>query len=285
MLFTCNSAFCQKKVRGIIKNAINNEILSFASVQFILSKDGKYADEHGYFELSSNFKNDTLVINYLSFNEKKIPINSLSDDINEIELTNKTIELPTVVVKGQKSSKKVIIGHFDFPTKFTWGTGTGLIFMNYYKNQFQHRKIITKLYFDFGSILKEKNKSVVRVRIKRNDSNDGLPGSDLIEENLLATINRFSSKLIFDVEKYNIDLPKEGIYIGLEMIGVYKGGELNTDRLGKNTVNITSTTDTERSKIGSAWRFSTFERKWYTVNFKKGNDTMFKFGFELKDPN
>lgn len=258
--------------------------LAFATVQFQQAKNGLYTNEEGYFEISSSNKKDTLIISYLSYEEKKIPISQLNASTeNIIFLANSSVNLSEVVVRGKKRNNKgIMFGHYDFPTTFKWGSGSATIFMNYYKNSNQTSPIIKKLYFDFGKSIKTTHKSLIRVRIMVREGNKGEPTKDMVQENMILTVKPFASKLVYDIEKLNVRFPDEDIFIGFEIIGVYRKNELLMFKQGNTSMWVTSTEDPNRDKIGEAWNYSPFDRKWFT-NYKKGYNRMFKFGMVLED--
>lgn len=276
--------FSQITIKGFIKDSKTKASLAFATVQFQYAKNGLYTNEEGYFEISSNNKKDTLIVSYLSYEEKKIPVSQLnSSSDNIIFLTNSTVNLSEVIVKGRKhKSKGFMFGHYDFPTTFNWGSGPAYIFMNYYKNTTASNPIIKKLYFDFGKAIKTTHKSLIRVRVMVRESEVGEPTKDVIQENMIVEVKPFTSKLIYDIEKYNIAFPSKGIFIGVEIIGVYRKGELTLFGFKNHALYVNETQDSKRIRVGEAWNYSPFDRKWFT-NYKKGYNRMWKFGMELED--
>lgn len=282
--FSVTASFAQYRIKGIIKDSITKEALAFATVQLQIEKNGIYTDENGYFEISSKHRIDTLIVSYLSYQEKKIAVSQLSKiDENTIFLSNTATNLSEVIVTSKKSKEKnIMLGHYDFPTTFNWGSGPSYIFLNYYKNLTQASPIIKKLYFDFGKTLKITHKSLIRIRVMQRDSSAGKPTRDIIQDNMVVEVKPFSSKLIYDLEKYQIPFPKNGIFIGFEVIGIYRKHELITFNTGNTSVWVSSTEDKNRDKIGEAWTYSPFDRKWFT-NYKRGHNRMFKFGMEIAD--
>ena len=282
--FSITSSLAQYRIKGRVKDSTTKEVLAFATVQLQIEKNGIYTDENGYFEISSKHRIDTLIVSYLSYQEKKIAVSQLSKiDGNTIFLSNTATNLSEVIVKSKKSKRgNIMLGHYDFPTTFNWGSGPSYIFLNYYKNLTQASPIIKKLYFDFGKTLKITHKSLIRIRVMQRDSSAGKPTRDIIQDNMIVEVKPFSSKLIYDLEKYQIPFPPNGIFIGFEVIGIYRKHELITFNPGNNSVWVSSTEDKNRDKIGEAWTYSPFDRKWFT-NYKRGHNRMFKFGMGIAD--
>jgi hypothetical protein len=274
-------------IKGIVKDSDNNTLLPFSSIQFMLSKEGGYTDDKGYFEINSYSDKDTLIISYLSYTTKKIPIkNLLKNEINIILLNSKEIALEEVKVSTKKkNTKKIIIGHYDFPTTFVWGSSTGRIFMNYYKNDFQKSVFLKTLYFDFGKIINQRHRTVLRILIKNNDSKTKEPGSNINKKDLIVELSPLSKNLIYDVSSLQIPFPSNGIFVGIEIIGIYENGKLNAMWKHKNpigAIGVSSTTDENRDKTGAYWTYFRYDNRW-TTNFKRGYNTMFKFGIELEE--
>ena len=63
-----------KKLCGTIKDKATGEILAYASVQIKGSNKGVSAEENGKFELSTESKNDIIIVSYLGYLSKEIPV-------------------------------------------------------------------------------------------------------------------------------------------------------------------------------------------------------------------
>lgn len=96
------SLFCQSKrlISGVIIDKKSEEDLPYASISFKNAPSGTISNEMGDFSIivPELLQNDTLVINYLGYEQYLIPVNSINTSL-KIKLEPKTIELNEVVVQ------------------------------------------------------------------------------------------------------------------------------------------------------------------------------------------
>jgi len=137
--------FAQTKVSGVVKDN-KKEPLAYASVYFKNSSEGVITNEIGKFYLESKSNYDTLVISYLGFTDKFIPLKSRQTlDLNIILEEDNTLE--EIKIYAGKTSKK------DNPAldilRKIWANKrkNGL----YKFNQYQYTKY-EKVEFDMNSI-------------------------------------------------------------------------------------------------------------------------------------
>lgn len=217
----------------------------------------------------------------MSYACQNFSVQELESSNGLIYLTPKPIELSTVIVNPSQNNTR-IIGYHNSKTTFKWGSGSGLIFANYFKNKYPEKPYISKVFVGMNNSLKEKKNTLVRLRLYKPNS-DNSPGEDLTTSNLHYVVKRTQKDLEFDIDSLNIKIPEEGIVIGIEIIGFYKGKELIITQQGTYTIGICSTKDENRKNIGSAWRYSYFDKGWFSANLGTAKSTMFKIGAEVSD--
>lgn len=137
--------YAQTKVGGIVKDN-NSQPLAYASVYFKNSSEGIITNELGKFYLESNSKFDTLVISYIGFADKLIPLKSATNlNLNiQLEEDNTLEEMKIYVGKTSKKDNPAI----DILRKI-WANKrkNGL----YKFDQYQYSKY-EKVEFDMNSI-------------------------------------------------------------------------------------------------------------------------------------
>ncbi len=89
-------------IKGIVKDAHSEEALPFASVSFLLLKQGSTTDSSGNFIIKvNNFVTDSLVITYVGYNPVVIPIKQQKDTLQIVVNMQRSISAG-VVVKSKK---------------------------------------------------------------------------------------------------------------------------------------------------------------------------------------
>ena len=282
LLFTACVAAQTKSASFAVIDFETKQSIAFAPVLNLTQKNLTYSNESGIVDIPYGSISDSIEICFISFQCMKTSISYIQKLENKtIYLKQNPIILQTVNVYPTKKSQTEI-GYHKSKTDFKWGSGSGLIFANYFKNIYTNTPYVSRVFVDLNSSIKEKANTLIRVRLFYPNL-DGSPGKDLINDNLYYVVKRVQSKFEVNIDSLNITIPQNGIVVGLEIIGYYKRGKLETSKKGTYTIGICSTKDPNRSQIGSAWRYSTFEKKWFSANFGLGKDTMFKIGLELSD--
>lgn len=95
----------QTKVSGVVYDT-NGETLPFVNVLFKDSHEGTITDENGKFYLESKSSYSILLISYLGFTPKEIPLTSPTTYNLVIELEEETAQLNEVVIYAGNLSKK-----------------------------------------------------------------------------------------------------------------------------------------------------------------------------------
>ena len=108
-LFIATQIFSQNLLKGKIVNSETEEPLSLANISIDNTNYGTTSDEKGYFELNvEGYSNENLIISYIGFETKKIPLNELpKSKLNIIELDRSVLSSQTVLVQGLVGEKGV----------------------------------------------------------------------------------------------------------------------------------------------------------------------------------
>jgi len=207
------------KITGTICNSKTGEPISYACVAFVEIQKGTSSLENGEFmiEIDSNEIKNTLFISclnfqsttisikdFLNYSNKKILLEPATYQMAEVKVTPKeSIEL--IINKLKKSKIRCFMGN----------TGLPFIYARYfeYNEEFQYLSSI-HIYCEshFGN-----KKSKVRLRIYEPDTLTNLPSKDLVNKEIIVVLKSGKINEI-DVKEYNIRVPKNGIYIGVEYL-------------------------------------------------------------------
>ncbi len=102
-------------VTGKVINYFTNESIAFASVYWKKAGSGTISDSSGHFTFrKSNFKNDTIVVSYIGYEDIYHPYNDKKDtgeillSLNKLKLSN-TVEVKTKFNKGLRWWKAIVV--------------------------------------------------------------------------------------------------------------------------------------------------------------------------------
>lgn len=110
MLFFSVGSQAQITVKGLVKDSLTNEAMPFVKVVFLGQKSVALTDTSGAFILKSSFKTDTLLVQFVGYESKKIEVKS-GDNKSPllIELLEANTNLSTVtVVAGENPAFEIL---------------------------------------------------------------------------------------------------------------------------------------------------------------------------------
>lgn len=90
---------------GYTKNSKTGEIITGSTIMDEGSKIGVAADDNGFFQITLEKGNHVLVINGININEKRVPVELLSNGTIELLLEEKIYLLDDVVIRAQRQNK------------------------------------------------------------------------------------------------------------------------------------------------------------------------------------
>ena len=221
----------QRKIQGYILDKVTLEPLPYASIGAIHHQYGCYTDTTGLFTLFYSNENDSVKVSYLGYNSLNSTIKDLKK-LTNIFLEVDPMQLNEVVVIPKKTKKKEMeIGFFK----------RNIVMLrcpSYAVNTFAtlipfpikgSHVVIKSIKFVYSASTKN---YPIRIRILKANEN-GEPVEDLVNENIIFNNFKPSRALIstvanIDVSKYNIAMPKTGVFIGIEWLSEGKPLNYNT---------------------------------------------------------
>lgn len=206
-------------ITGNICNSKTGEPISYACIALVEVQKGATSLENGDFVLtidSIDIKN-TLFISCLNYSNLKIPIRDflnnpskkifldpLSYKLSEVTIQPK--EDITLIVNKLKNSKiNGIMVNAGLPS----------IYVRYFENNMEANNIASIQIYCHPNIKKHKTK--VRIRVFGSDSTSKLPAKDLLNRELIVELKSGKINNI-DLKEYGIQIPKGGIYLGIEWL-------------------------------------------------------------------
>jgi pimeloyl-ACP methyl ester carboxylesterase len=209
----------KRTLKGFVTDSKSNRPLRYANIG-ILNKDaGTISGAKGEFELpllESN-SNDTLRISMVGYEPRVIYLKDALKKQNprlNISLIEKTNELKEVVITEKKLTKKVLGNKTDskfFGAKFASGDlGSEIAIKIKIKN--------TPTYLDtFNFNISYNDEDTATFRVNMYNIKNGLPGKNILTDNILVKIRGQIGKIDIDLSKYTVQI-NEDFFIGLEWI-------------------------------------------------------------------
>lgn len=201
----------QETVKGFIYSE-SNQPLHFCSLVYLHQNKGTYTDSLGQFFLTNNNLsqlNDSIYISYIGYEAKKISLKTFKNgdtvflkkqtyNLKEIQIRPKELELLKFKNKGH--SRELF-------------SGSANSVMAYYINH-NHGGYLKKVSF-FLRANSSNSYTSLRVLKKTSVYSDQ---THLLDTNLLVKLKKGNRKVTFDLAKFNIKIPEDGLLVGLEFI-------------------------------------------------------------------
>lgn len=219
--------FSQEKIK--IVDAQTKEPIAFATIAFGDGLGG-YTNENGGFTFDEKQSFSVSMLGYKTLNVSE------SDFKNSIELEVEPLLIDEVVISNKKGKQK-IVKQKAYWKNSTWldsytpqiGNEIAVLIPNEKNQEAVLSKIIVPIATNPHRIFDKKSKgyfkhwenlpySTVRIRFYSNENNK--PKEILSSEEIIVNIPNTKEKLFeVNLEKYFVEIPQNGLFVGIEFIG------------------------------------------------------------------
>lgn len=223
--------FCFSQKYQVL-DSVTQRPISYVTIQTGKNK-GFYSDENGKFALNENIE-DSIRFSCIGYKNLSMAKMSISD---VIYLSPKTQKLPEIIIRSEAPKQKIIgrkkgnhAWHINPKTQLATLIKPNQRYANSY---IQKILIPISKYTLINKDSKPKKikpdfNSVFKLQLFANEN--GLPGKALLPPIEVYCDEKSKNTLSVDISKYYIKLPKEGIFICVELIG-----EIGSNRNVKNS--------------------------------------------------
>lgn len=214
LLLLLLSASLSAQVKGIVVDG-NNKPIPYVNISVENENIWTNSEENGMFAIDVN-KDKNLVFSALGY-ERQIIKASASE---KVILKENALKLDEVVVEKRKETLEIEVGKNNNESTTLISGNRGWLNAKYFPYEMHYAK--TKFIKSAVIITKSKVKDAVfKLRVfSKNEK--GEPDQDLIEENIIVTVRKGRQKNKIDLSKYNLTIPKEGVFIAFESLMIEK---------------------------------------------------------------
>jgi hypothetical protein len=134
-------------------------------------------------------------------------------------LSPKVNALDEVVVRKRKETKRREIGIIESAVLEAFENQPKIDLKFFpYQSDYKQTGFIKKIGLITDSRIDD---ATIKIHIYSVDAN-GFPGAELLDRDLVVTVRKGNRQSVFDVSKFNLALPKTGVFIGFEKIMIEK---------------------------------------------------------------
>ncbi|MBS1511546.1 MAG: hypothetical protein JST86_11935 [Bacteroidetes bacterium] len=212
--FSLSTLYAQNKLEVHLVNKSGSPLV-YVSVSWAKSL-GLVSDEKGSLVIPDKNQIDSLVLSAIGLKTKIIPKDSLQNKSSvTITMDSAVIDLPEINITKYKIEK-------DF------GVTDGVKQTSYFKNgqciNLQSALLITSYNYpaqckNVSVFIAKQSSTALPFRLRLYEvTSDGLPGKDLLTENIVMTDYKSGSWSTFNLDSLHIELPQNGFFAAIEWL-------------------------------------------------------------------
>ena len=218
LLISFNFTFSQSQSHLVI-DKLNHQPVPFAEIKLFRNDSTNavmYSNNSGILLIKNISTLNKIKISTPGYELKTLKFDEIKDTIF---IYKKSEELKEVVIKPS-SKENYELGYYKESKKIKISSAKGLEIVVYIENNLKKENIIKSF---LCKIIKSKSyTSAVRIHFYNKVPEKDYPNEEITKENIIVYVKGNSNKnLEIDLTKYNMFLPVEGIFIGLEWLGEF----------------------------------------------------------------
>lgn len=207
-------------LEGHIYEAGKDSPIPFANISFLNSLKGTSSNEEGYFymDIPETYLPKKIHISSLGFKDTIVTAAQIRAK-QKIRLREETYELDEVVVAHAMGNVQVLnpISSYDIKSGFT-SAATPWVLALYFPNIGAAKKYVEQVTVFLQKNAKFTGQSRFRLRVFGVNPNNKKPGNDILRKNVILESDPDKDFVSIDLSEFGIQVPREGIYVGLEWI-------------------------------------------------------------------
>ena len=213
LLFTLSLS---AQIKGIVKDSLTNNPISFVNIWVLNENTGFTSEEDGTFTINSQEVNKQLIFSALGYEKKTVLIKNNSVEVN-LKPTN--YQLDEVVIFKTLGTKSIEIGKTTNATYQAFDNGPKIDTKYFpYLLKYKKTKYLKKVsVFTDNSI----ENASFKIHFYNVDSN-GFPSTELLNKDFIVSVKKGVAKNIFDITKFKLKMPQNGLFVGFEKLLIEK---------------------------------------------------------------
>ena len=231
--FACITVVAQ--TNGVVKDSVSGQPLPFVSIWVEHENIGMTSEEDGSFEIHTTANSKRLIFSSLGFENKTIDISKAA----VVLLSPKAFALDEVVVQNRKETKTREIGQTNSSILEAFENGPRIDVKYFpYEQDYKKTKFIRKVSIRTDSQIDDASFKLHFYSVDEN----GFPGEELIKRDYIVSVTKGNKRTTFDIGKFNLVMPKCGLFVGFEKMMIEKNKiektitdkDTNTSRIKKS---------------------------------------------------
>ena len=175
---------------------------------------GTTSEENGTFSIVVSDKKN-LIFSLLGFEKKTIK----ASEVDRVILKEIAFQLDEVVLSRRKQTKELEIGRIPDAIFEAFDNGPRIDVKYFpYSTNYSRIKHIKKVILLTDNRIES---ATIKIHFYSVDAN-GFPGEELLKKDLVVSVQKGVLKTRFDVSDFNLKMPKNGLFVGVEKMLIEK---------------------------------------------------------------
>lgn len=194
--------------------------IPFANATFTnknLITGGDYCDETGLLKINSIHQFDNITFSCIGYKQRTINTQKIISDT--ITLSKEIINLNEVVISKYLKKDILTLGYNNSAKKFIVSGRKGIESVVFIENP--QNSLLPIESFLFKIKRRDKFKTAVKIHFYNKNKQKFEPGEEMFAEDVICYLDENAKGTVeVNLKKYNLLLPIEGAFIGLEWLGI-----------------------------------------------------------------
>lgn len=215
VLFLLLSVSLSAQIKGVVKDSLTGKPIPFVNIWVQNENIGSTSEENGTFFINTTEKAKKLIFSTLGYEKKIIKVSQAS----EVYLKPTAYSLDEVVISKSIGTKTVEIGKTKNEMYQAFDNGPKIDTKFFpYSSSYKKTKYLKQFSIYTDSRIDE---AIIKIHFYAVDSN-GFPAEELLDKDFVVTVKKGTRINRFDVMKFNLKFPKNGLFVGFEKLMIEK---------------------------------------------------------------
>lgn len=218
--------FSQTEIKGIVIDTETGNPIPYVNIWIENGRTGVTSEIDGKFSIAVE-KQDNLVFSAMGFE----PLTVKSSNAEMVKMKPVVFALDEIVIARPTGNFQIEIGASQKASHSYMSGPTPWIYAKYFPYQQEYSKtrfIKNAIVYTTSQV----RNATFKLRIYEVKE-DGFPGLDLIDQDIVVAVRKGSQKLTVDLSKFNLTIPKNGIFIAYEWM-IIENNKYTFDYKDKN---------------------------------------------------
>lgn len=217
------------QIKGVVKDSLTGQPIPYVNIAVENENIGSTSEENGEFKFPESIKEKNLIFSALGFEKRKMK----ATQTPIVLLKPIDYQLNEVTVIRSFGTKQREIGKSESAILQAFDNGPRIDTKFFpYQLEYKKTKYIQKVVIKTDNALE---KAIFKIHFYSVDEK-GFPSEELIRKEFFITVKKGTVTTTLDVAKYQLKIPKNGIFIGVEKLII------DSNKLEKVVTNTNSKT-------------------------------------------